>query len=233
VGTILLGTAAYGKNSLFSLFSHLLPFARVSLNAGKTFPDPTFNEGMMRNLQCLWIMLFIGFAFTTTARAELGQQLTISGQTLQLNGSGTRSKTLIQIYESGLYLKAPNQNASEILEQDELMAIRIRITSGFVSRSSLVASLREGLVQSTGGQTDQIKSETEMFIQTLKEEVKKNDVYDFIHVPSKGLYIVKNGKVLGTIPGLAFKKALFGIWLSDSPIDHDLRQAMLSAPSVR
>jgi len=187
----------------------------------------------MRNLQCLLISLSIGFAFAGTARAELGQQLTISGQTLQLNGAGTRSKTFIQIYESGLYLKAPSRNANEILDQDELMAIRVRITSGFVSRSSLVDSLREGLVQSTGGQTDPIKSETEMFIQTLQDEVKKNDVYDFIYMPNKGLFIVKNGTVLGTIPGLAFKKALFGIWLSDSPIDQDLRQAMLSAPALR
>ena len=73
-----------------------------------------------------------------------------------------------------------------------------------------------------------IAKETNMFIDSLKEEVKKDDTYDFVHVPNKGLLILKNGSVKGTVPGLAFKKALFGVWLSDAPVDKDLRQAMLS-----
>ena len=179
------------------------------------------------------LALALYLALVSEVCAELGPQLKIGKQTLQLNGAGTRTKTFVQIYESGLYLLRPTNHSQEILDADELMAIRIRITSGFVSRASLVASLQEGLVQSTGGRAKEFGEEVEQLTAILKDEVKKNDVYDFVHVPSKGLYIVKNGTIQGVIPGLAFKKALFGIWLSDSPVDKELRQAMLSGKITR
>ena len=72
-----------------------------------------------------------------------------------------------------------------------------------------------------------------MFKNSLKDEVQKNDIYDFVYVPAKGLYIMKNGTVKGNVPGLAFKQALFGIWLSDAPVDKGLRQAMLAGRQVR
>ncbi|MFN3188981.1 MAG: chalcone isomerase family protein [Aureliella sp.] len=165
--------------------------------------------------------------------ADLAKELKISGQTLKLNGAGKRTKTFIQIYESGLYLKDATANASTVLDSDAWMAIRVQITSGFVKRDSLVSSLEEGLKQSTGGRTETIAKETDLFLKCLKDEVKKNDVYDFVYVPSRGLYILKNAKVQGSIPGIEFKKALFGIWLSDAPVDKKLKQAMLTGPMIR
>lgn len=172
--------------------------------------------------------LFLLASFVSAVRAEMGEQLKIGDQVLRLNGAGVRTKTFVQIYESGLYLLKPTQNAPSILEGEELMAIRVRITSGFVNRASLMSSLQEGLVQATHGKPESIANETEQLQRALQDEVKKNDVFDFVYVPSKGLHVVKNGKVQGVIPGLAFKKALFGIWLSDSPVDKELRQAMLA-----
>lgn len=168
-----------------------------------------------------------------TTQAELSKQLKIGDQTIQLNGAGKRTKTFIQIYESGLYLMKPSRDAQSIISADELMAIRVKITSGFVSRASLVSSLQESLNQSTGGNIAEIEKETQMFMDALKDDVKKNDIYDFVNVPNKGLYILKNGKIKGNIPSKAFKQALFGIWLSNSPVDKNLRQAMLSGGNIR
>lgn len=187
----------------------------------------------MMRVQTLLFAIIISAMPASNASAELTQQLKIGGQTLHLNGSGTRTKAFVQIYESGLYLLSANRDAQAILAADELMAIRVQITSGFVSRDSLVASLEDGLHMSTGGMKDKIADETKMFVETLKDEVKKNDIYDFVHVPNKGLYILKNGKMQGMIPSLTFKKALFGIWLSDSPVDKSLRHAMLSGARQR
>lgn len=171
--------------------------------------------------------------YASLAVAELPTQINISGQALKLNGSGKRTKTFVNIYESGLYLRIPSRDANAILAAEDLMAIRVKITSGFVSRASLVASLEESLKKSTKGNTAAIAKETEMFKTSLKDEVQKNDIYDFVYVPSKGMYVMKNGKLKGNIPGVQFKKALFGIWLSDSPVDKGLRQAMLSGPTRR
>jgi hypothetical protein len=185
-------------------------------------------EAAMSMIRSFLLACLLCFAFVSTANAELGPQLKIGDQVLQLNGAGFRTKTFVQIYESGLYLPKPTTDAQSILAADEMMAIRVRITSGFVSRASLISSLQEGLAKSSNGRADAFARETEQLQQLLKDEVKKNDAYDFVHVPSKGLCVLKNGNLQGVIPGLEFKKALFGIWLSDSPVDKDLRQAMLS-----
>jgi len=182
----------------------------------------------MTMIRSVLVAFLLIVSVVANAHAELGPQIKIGDQVLRLNGAGTRTKTFVQIYESGLYLLTPTRDARAILEADELMAIRVRITSGFVSRAALVSSLQDGLAQSKGGIADEFGREIEQLQQTLSDEVKKNDVFDFVYVPKKGLHILKNGKVQGAIPGLAFKKALFGVWLSDSPVDKDLRQAMLS-----
>jgi hypothetical protein len=174
------------------------------------------------------LAICLGFTVISTASAQLGPQLKIGEQVLQLNGSGARTKTFVQIYEAGLYLVKTTTDPQTVLGAEELMAIRIRITSGLVSRPSLVASLKEGLAKSTKGNPDQFARETEQLQQLLQDDVNKNDVYDFVYVPTKGINVLKNKKVLGVIPGLEFKKAFFGIWLSDSPVDKDLRKAMLS-----
>ena len=62
---------------------------------------------------------------------------------------------------------------------------------------------------------------------TFKGTTKVNDYFDFINVPGKGVEIFKNGVQMGTIEGLAFKKALYGIWLGDKPAQADLKAQML------
>ncbi len=183
---------------------------------------------MIRRFLLAIVMCLAGIS---AAQAELGPQLKIGEQVLLLNGAGVRTKTLVQIYESGLYLLKPTKDAQGVLAADELMAIRVRITSGFVSRASLVSSLEEGLARSSKGNPDAFKREMEHLQQMLRDEVKRNDVYDFVYVPTKGLNVLKNGKVQGVIPGMEFKQAFYGIWLSDTPVDKDLRQAMLSGKS--
>lgn len=186
----------------------------------------------MLMIRRLLIAFSLVLSSVSIARAELGSQLKIGDQVLQLNGAGVRTKTFVQIYESGLYLLKLTRNAQTILDGEELMAIRVRITSSFVNRASLMSSLQEGLAQSTNGKPESIASESEQLQRALQDEVKKNDVFDFVYVPAKGLHVVKNGKVQGVIQGASFKKALFGIWLSDSPVDKELRQAMLSGKAA-
>jgi len=187
----------------------------------------------MQSLRIVWLALSLCLLASATVNAELTPQMKIGGQTLILNGAGKRTKTLITIYESGLYLQSPSRDAKSILDADELMAIRVKITSGFVDRSSLLTSLQDSLRESTGGRPETIAKETGLFLECLKDEVQKNDVYDFVHVPGTGVYVLKNGKLQGKIEGLPFKRALFGIWLSDAPVDKELRQAMLSGPKSR
>jgi hypothetical protein len=152
-----------------------------------------------------------------------------TGQTqLMLNGAGVREKFFIDFYVGGLYLKEKSQDAKAIIEADEPMAIRLHIVSSMTTSKIMEKGVREGFENATGGNVEAIKVQIEEFISVFKEEIKENDSYDLIYVPGKGVQISKNSEFRSTIAGLPFKKALFGIWLSDKPAQKSLKKAMLS-----
>ena len=59
------------------------------------------------------------------------------------------------------------------------------------------------------------------------ENLKKGDSFTIANVPGMGVVVYKNGAKKGAVDGQDFKKALFGIWLSNNPADADLKKAML------
>ena len=168
-----------------------------------------------------------------SATEKLPTQLEAGEHRLILNGSGVRTKTFLELYVAGLYLTKPNNNSATIIAADEPMALRIQITSGFVSQSSLVNSLEEGFKNSTDGDAREIRQEIQQFRECFKDEIKKGDVFDMVYLPQHGVIVNKNGKLKGTVAGAKFKRALFGIWLSDKPADSVLKQALLTPAKVR
>ena len=167
------------------------------------------------------------------AGEELPAQIQTGEHRLGLNGSGARTKTFLELYVAGLYLTKPNSNSTNIIAADEPMAIRIKITSGFVSQSSLVDSLEDGFKKVSGGDSREIRKEINQFRECFKDEIKKGDVFEMLYLPNQGVSVSKNGKLMGTVVGAKFKQALFGIWLSDKPADADLKQALLTPTKRR
>jgi hypothetical protein len=159
--------------------------------------------------------------------AELPSRLKIGEQVLVQNGRGARTRSLLQLYVAALYLPQKSNEADAIIAADAPMAIRIEITSIFVSQEAFLAALNDGLRNSTGGKTAPIQSEIDAFTRCFADGISKGDVVDLVYLPSTGVIVAKNGANQGMIPGLPFKKALFGIWLSDNPAEESLKQALL------
>lgn len=181
-----------------------------------------------------FVLLFSSISGLDACAAEkLAAQMQAGEHRLILNGSGVRTKLLLELYVAGLYLTHSNNNAATIIAADEPMAIRIKITSGFVSQSSLVDSLEDGFQTATGGDTRKIRPEIDQFREYFKDAITKNDVFDMIYVPQQGVIVSKNGELKGTVTGVNFKQALFGIWLSDKPVDNALKQALLTPAKVQ
>ncbi len=160
--------------------------------------------------------------------ADLPPEIRVGQHRLALNGWGARTKTFLELYVAGLYLTRPSQDSTAIVAANEPMAIRIKITSSFVSQSKLASSLEEGFRNSTQGKVAPIQQEIDRFQNCLQEDIAKGDVFDLVYMPEHGTIVNKNGKFKGVVAGVAFKKALFGIWLSANPSDASLKQAMLT-----
>ena len=152
---------------------------------------------------------------------------TFQGETLNLNGAGVREKLWIDLYAGGLYLSEKSSDASEIVSANSPMSIKLHIVSKLITSDKMIEAVNEGFENSTGGKTAPIASKIDKFRSFFMEEIKKNDVFDIVYLPSQGVVAYKNDKELGSIEGMEFKKALFGIWLSNRPADDDLKEAML------
>ncbi|MDA8562924.1 chalcone isomerase family protein [Mariniblastus sp.] len=174
--------------------------------------------------------------FVPAAQAvERGGPATLKiGQTeVVKNGFGTRNKMMLSLYECSLYLPQKSGDSATILDSDQPMAVRIEITSKFVSQSKMIASLTDGFRKSTGGHTTAIATDIKKFSDCFSEPIKMGDVFVLAYAPNTGVVVLKNDQLKGTVGDLAFKKALMGIWLGDNPVDKNLRTAMLGTASLR
>lgn len=174
------------------------------------------------------MLLAVVLALTAgAAYGELPTTIKADQTTLVLNGAGTRTKYLMSMYEAGLYLGSKTSDAAAIVEANEPMAIRLEIVSGMVSQEKLVDALNEGFAAATARDPAALRGEIEQFRKCFAAPIAKGDKFDLAYFPGRGVIVLKNGKRQGAIPGLAFKQALFSIWLGKAPADDDLKAAML------
>ena len=152
------------------------------------------------------------------------------------NGSGIRSKLIINIYECSLYLNSKNSNHSEIIAADKPMAIRLKILTHFISSKDFIESTLGGFRVATNGQmallSGRMASLEMKILQMLKPfegGISKGDIFDMIYKPGTGTAIYKNGSHVTTVEGLDFKQVLFGVWLVEKPYNGcpGLRNGML------
>lgn len=147
---------------------------------------------------------------------------------LKLNGAGVREKMFLDLYIGALYLQKKTNSASEVINSDNLMSIKLRVISSMVTRENMEEAIRAGFKKSTKDNIKSIASKIDDLINKgFAGDIEKGDVFDLEYVPGKGTYLKKNGKVLVIISSLEFKKALFGIWLCDEPADSNLKKKML------
>jgi len=189
----------------------------------------TFEKLMtIKSTILLPLLILIGiFTLSPINAAEAPSSMEYQGTELMLNGQGSRVKFFMKVYDTSLYLGSQSSDAEEILDSDEAMAIRLDVTSTMVTIDAMKDALNEGLVKSTGNNTGPITEEIEQLISTFTGDVTDSDFFEFIYMPDAGTNVLKNSTYIDTIPGIEFKKAFFGIWLSKNPIQKNLKKAML------
>ncbi|MCB1044576.1 MAG: chalcone isomerase family protein [Acidobacteria bacterium] len=179
----------------------------------------------MRYLLCLFAA---GVAFSgEIGGVTLPDKMTVGDASLVLNGAGLRKKLFIKVYAGGLYLQAKSSDQNKVIKADEPMAVRLHFIYDGVSSEKLTEAWNEGFKNATGGKTAAIQAKIDTFNGMFSQTANKGDVYDVIYEPGKGTSVLVNGVSKGTVEGLEFKQAVFGIWLCDKPADSGLKEGML------
>lgn len=163
----------------------------------------------------------------TVGGVDVPETYSVNNTDLELNGAGVRSKWFIDLYVGSLYLPEPVSNGQSVIDADEPQAITLHIVSGMITSDRMTEATLEGFEASTDDNMAPVQDDIDQFMGVFKDEIVEGDVFDLVYVPAKGVEVFKNGKLKDTVGDLAFKKALFGIWLSDNPAQDDLKQEML------
>ena len=144
-----------------------------------------------------------------------------------LNGKGTRVIFFMKVYERSLYLETKSSYADKIINDSSPMALRLDVTSEMVTADAMKKALRDGLEKSTNNNISPILNEIEQLSSSFNSAVTSGDFYEFIYIPEIGTHVLKNNELVELITGLEFKKAFFVIFLSNNPIQKNLKKAML------
>jgi hypothetical protein len=189
---------------------------------------------MKKILLVLTFLLSIQFS-TVSAQTQLEvngvtvpRKIEFQGKTLQLNGAGGRSKMWLEVYVQALYLSQLSQDPKFIIDSDTEMAIRIEITSSMVSSNKLTKAMNSGFEKSAGSNLEELRPRIEQFKALLSDAITEKDVFVLGYNPlDQTINVYKNEVLKGKVSGFDFKKALFGIWLSDKPVDDTLKNHLL------
>ncbi|MCC9071857.1 chalcone isomerase family protein [Flavobacterium sp. F-65] len=189
---------------------------------------------MRKILQLLIVIMTLQFSTVTAQKAFnidgviVPRTIQFQNKTLSLNGAGGRSKMWLEVYVQALYLSQLSQDPKFIIDSDTEMAIRIEITSSMVSSNKLTKAMNNGFEKSAGDNLETLRPRIEEFKTFLSDEITQKDVFNLIYSPTDtSVWVYKNDVLKGKIQGFDFKKALFGIWLSDKPADEKLKNQLL------
>ncbi|GHD53167.1 hypothetical protein GCM10008110_26770 [Marinobacter persicus] len=133
----------------------------------------------------------------------------------------------MDLYVGALYLPEVLTSGNAVLEADQPQAITLHITSGMITSERMTEATEEGFEASTGGDTAPYRDDIDRFMAVFSDEIKEGDSFELAYVPGEGVRVLKNGELKETVGDLAFKKVLFGIWLSDDPAQESLKDRML------
>ena len=179
---------------------------------------------MRRQLVILLCCICTVFSFgKEIGGVTLPDVLEIDNEKLLLNGAGLRKKLFIKVYAGGLYLKAKSSDAAAVIGADEAMAIRLHFIYDGVSPKKLTDAFSEGFENVLGSDLASLQKEIDAFNALFSKEAKSGDSYEIVYSAGVGITVRYNGETMGTVPGLAFKKAVFGIWLGDKFADGNLK----------
>ncbi|PBJ13985.1 chalcone isomerase family protein [Flavobacterium sp. ACN6] len=189
---------------------------------------------MKKILLLLTLLLSLQFS-TVSAQTQIDvngvtvpRKIEFQGKTLQLNGAGGRSKMWLEVYVQALYLSQLSQDPQFIIDSDTEMAIRIEITSSMVSSNKLTKAMNAGFEKSAGDNLGELRPRIETFKSYLSDAITEKDVFILAYNPlDQTINVFKNEVLKGKIQGFDFKKALFGIWLSNKPVDETLKKNLL------
>ncbi|MEW5787074.1 MAG: chalcone isomerase family protein [Pseudomonadota bacterium] len=151
------------------------------------------------------------------------------GQPLLLNGAGLRRIMLLKVYVAALYLPRHLHDAHTILDQDMPRLMQLTLLRDLTTDQN-VEALKGGLeANNSERELAALAPEVERFLGYIRSlhAVPAGTVIQLDYLPGAGTRVTVGHRLLGTVPGEAFNRAVLRIWLGEEPVQTSLKKALL------
>lgn len=161
--------------------------------------------------------------------ARFNDTYQLANQALQLNGAGVRVKIVVDVYAAGLYVAHKDRNAAALISQPgpkSMQIVLLRDLTGEDFADAMVKGFKKN-----NSDADVAKYQAKLDeIRTLMMgfgQVKKGTSIHIDNTPGVGTRVVVDGVQKGPdMSGDDFYAALLRIWLGNSPVDSELKDAL-------
>ena len=172
----------------------------------------------------------------TAARGGLPPTLQVAGQTLRLNGKGTRYRAIIKVYEIGLYAGTKVSSLDQLLAAPGAKRIQI-VPLRTLTGDSLGVAMVQGM-QDNAAPGERLKliphmdRLTRIFQAEPSVAAGSEVVIDF--VPGKGTIFYVDGVQKGeVVTDPTYFSSVARIWLGPKAVDANLKDALLGVEARR
>lgn len=165
----------------------------------------------------------------TVGGVKLDEKVHVDNSDLVLNGAGLRTKYILSIYVSALYLGKKMNSADAVLADTGTKRVELHVLKHLSAGDFMEAfnkAINDNLAQD---EYVKISARLLRFSKVFRQvgEVKKGAVIVLDYFPKYGLVLTVNGKELTRIEGADFYNAMLKIWLGNKPVQDSVKKGML------
>ena len=195
-------------------------------------PDPARCQfGVMKRALILSIamlcMVHIGFAMEIQG-VTVSPQVQVAGDSLQLNGAGLRTFSLlmvpIRIYVAAFYTPAALRTADAVMASSGPMQFDFTFLRA-VGQSDVTKAWSSQFAQSVSYTYPGYARDRDAFI-AMFGPLSSGGV-EQVRFLGTNTVVFDQGARKGTIPGRDFQKAFLSLWFGSNPVAADLKAALL------
>ncbi len=148
----------------------------------------------------------------------------ISSSVLSLRGTGLFEYLLFDVYSGAFYSEGKITSIADALSPVEKHLVIHYYRP--ISKEDLIESSEKILKSNPSLNLDKIRTKLNT-LYSMYVDVKEGDQYSIYYQPNKGTTLFLNNVAVGTIPGVEFQKAFFGIWLSEHSVSKTFTSSLL------
>lgn len=163
-------------------------------------------------------------ATSCIAGACFAKAVSVGGQTLPLKGVSLFEYFRIDLYSGALYI-TPEVSSIEGALGPVAKRLVLHYHRG-LTKANFIESSEKMLAKYPEVSIESIRKELDT-LYTLYTDVSPGDRYALEYVPGVGTTLYLNDVAQGTIPGDAFQKAYFSIWLSKYSVSDSFTDELL------